>query len=262
MEITEVRIKLVTNPSERLRAFCSVTLNGDFVIRDLKIIEGVNGAFVAMPSRKLADRCPRCGCKNHLRARFCNECGTHLKENRAPKDNQGRAKLHADIAHPINAGCRERIQKAVVDAYAAEQERSKSPDYKPQSFDDFDDFDMELSEMAAAPVPAQADDRQQADTAPAVKEQAFSDYNSLIADLKRDAAGRRQTTPEEADAPKSLRLPPSDGQNAIGKPAYIHNKRAAESTDTASPAHRSVEPANNPAAAKDSDDAGFGAGLA
>ena len=94
MEISEVRIKLVGNSSERLRAFCSVTLDGDFVIRDLKIIEGTNGAFVAMPSRKLADRCSRCGCKNHLRAKYCNECGQKLRENRAPKDAQGRAKRY------------------------------------------------------------------------------------------------------------------------------------------------------------------------
>jgi stage V sporulation protein G len=161
MEITEVRIKLVTNPNERLRAFCSITLNSDFVIRDLKIIEGVNGVFVAMPSRKLADRCPRCGCKNHLRAKFCNECGMHLKENRSPKDGQGRAKLHADIAHPINAACRERIQNAVVEAYNAEFERSKLPGYKPQSFDDFDDYDTEMpSEVTqAASEVTQVDER-------------------------------------------------------------------------------------------------------
>ncbi len=142
MEISEVRIKLVAESSERLRAFCSITLDGDFVIRDLKIIDGMTGPFVAMPSRKLADRCPRCGCKNHLRAKFCNDCGLKLNENRAPKDNMGRAKLHADVAHPINAACRERIQNAVVKAYEAELERSKSPDYKPPVYDDFGDDDV------------------------------------------------------------------------------------------------------------------------
>jgi stage V sporulation protein G len=67
--ITEVRIKLVAENNERLMAFCSLTLDNAFVIRDLKIIEGTKGLFVAMPSRKLTDRCGRCGCKNHLRAR-------------------------------------------------------------------------------------------------------------------------------------------------------------------------------------------------
>ena len=50
MVITEVRIKLVEENNERLMAFCSVTLDNAFVIRDLKIIEGTKGLFVAMPS--------------------------------------------------------------------------------------------------------------------------------------------------------------------------------------------------------------------
>ena len=103
MEITEVRIKLMEDNSgsnERLQAFCSITFDDMFVIRDLKIIEGAKGFFVAMPSRKLTDRCHNCGTKNHLRSRFCNQCGCRLDENRALRDADGRAKLHADIAHP------------------------------------------------------------------------------------------------------------------------------------------------------------------
>ena len=76
MEITEVRIKLMEDNSgsnERLQAFCSITFDDMFVIRDLKIIEGAKGFFVAMPSRKLTDRCHHCGTKNHLRSRFCNQ---------------------------------------------------------------------------------------------------------------------------------------------------------------------------------------------
>ena len=75
MEITEVRIKLTEDSDDRLQAFCSITFDDCFVIRDLKIIEGANGPFVAMPSRKLTAHCPKCGCKNHLRAGFCNQCG-------------------------------------------------------------------------------------------------------------------------------------------------------------------------------------------
>jgi len=56
VEITEVRIKLMEDPHDRLKAFCSITLDGMFVIRDLKIIQGAKGPFVAMPSRKLTDR--------------------------------------------------------------------------------------------------------------------------------------------------------------------------------------------------------------
>lgn len=256
MEITEVRIKLVMNPSERLRAFCSITLDGDFVVRDLKIIEGVNGAFVAMPSRKLADRCPRCGSKNHLRAKHCNECGAHLKENRAPKDTQGRAKLHADIAHPINAACRERIQAAVVKAYEEELERSRLPGYKPQSFDDLDDYDSEYMEESAAGATAKSTaSESQSD------QDEFSEYNSLIADLKRDAADRRHISPTATPVPGTRHLPGTEGENAIGKPIYT--KRAAADRAAEAQAAHQPSPAAKPAdgqSGEDSED-GFGAGL-
>jgi stage V sporulation protein G len=112
-------------------------------VRDLKIIEGTKGSFVAMPSRKLTDRCGHCGCKNHLRARFCNNCGGKLDEDRATRDAQGRAKLHADIAHPINSACREVIQGAVIKAYQEERERAKQPGYVCR-YDDYDsDYDEE-----------------------------------------------------------------------------------------------------------------------
>jgi stage V sporulation protein G len=139
MEVTEVKVKLVDIKSERLKAFCTITMDGEFVIRDIKIIEGGTGPFVAMPSRKLAAKCPRCNTKNHLRAKFCNECGTKLPESKIPKDSAGRIKLHADIAHPINPECRERIQKAVIEAYQAELERAQSPDYVPPHMEDFED---------------------------------------------------------------------------------------------------------------------------
>jgi stage V sporulation protein G len=141
--ITEVRIKLMEdgNENERLQAFCSVTFDDAFVVRDLKIIEGTKGSFVAMPSRKLTDRCTHCGCKNHLRSRFCNSCGTKLDENRATRDQDGRAKLHADVAHPINSACREVIQGAVLKAFNEEKERSKQPGYV-CTYDDYDsDYD-------------------------------------------------------------------------------------------------------------------------
>src|SRR5215467_2417774 len=118
-----------SNENERLQAFCSVTFDDAFVVRDLKIIEGTKGSFVAMPSRKLTDRCGGCGCKNHLRARHCNQYGTRLDENRAIRDHDGRAKLHADIAHPINSTCREYIQTAIVKAYQEEKQRAMQPGY-------------------------------------------------------------------------------------------------------------------------------------
>ncbi|APW64084.1 SpoVG family protein [Paludisphaera borealis] len=153
MEITEVRIKLMEDNSgsnERLQAFCSITFDDMFVIRDLKIIEGAKGFFVAMPSRKLTDRCHNCGTKNHLRSRFCNQCGCRLDENRALRDADGRAKLHADIAHPINSMCREKIQAAVLASYAEELERAKMPGYVSR-YDDYetDDFDVPFDSHAA-----------------------------------------------------------------------------------------------------------------
>lgn len=137
MVITEVRIKLCEANSERLLAFCSVTFDNAFVVRDLKIIEGTKGMFVAMPSRKLTDRCHKCGCKNHLRARFCNSCGGKLDEHRAVRDSEGRAKLHADIAHPIHSAAREQMQQAVIKAYHEERERAKLPGYV-CTYDEYD----------------------------------------------------------------------------------------------------------------------------
>ncbi|HBG78747.1 MAG TPA: stage V sporulation protein G [Phycisphaerales bacterium] len=140
MEITEVRVKLIDNKDERLKAFCSMTIDNDFVIRDIKVIEGTSGHFVAMPSRKMSDHCPKCGGKNHLRARFCNNCGASLNEDRAKKDFKGRMKLHADIAHPINAECRQFLQDKIVQSFEEELEKSKQPGYKPVEFDEPDDY--------------------------------------------------------------------------------------------------------------------------
>ncbi len=150
MDITEVRIKLMEDPQERLQAFCSITFDHCFVIRDLKIIEGAKGSFVAMPSRKLTDRCPRCNTKNQLRAVYCNQCGAHLLDDRAGKDADGRAKLYADIAHPINSRCRELIQKKVMEAYHEEQVRARQPGYV-CSYDDYgEESYADLSEFEPA----------------------------------------------------------------------------------------------------------------
>lgn len=146
MDITEVRIKLMEEPGERLKAFCSITFDDCFVVRDLKIIEGTSGPFVAMPSRKLTSHCHRCGMKNHLRAAYCNQCGAKQEEGRAPKDADGRAKLYADIAHPINSDCREMIQERVIQEYYNEIELSKQPGYVSR----YDDFDFEYAEAPRA----------------------------------------------------------------------------------------------------------------
>ena len=82
MEITEVKVFPVNE--DRLKAYVTITLDNCFVIRDLKVIQGNNGLFVAMPSKKR-------------------------------KDGQFK-----DIAHPLNQETREMIENKVFDAYKAE----------------------------------------------------------------------------------------------------------------------------------------------
>jgi stage V sporulation protein G len=138
MNITEIRIKLLQGQADKLRGFASITLDDRLVVRDIKIIEGARGLFVAMPSRKLCDRCPSCAAKNHIRARYCNECGTRLPGERGGIDERGRPRLYADIAHPINQNSRDLVQSAVLRAFQEEVERSKVEGYVAKSFDDLD----------------------------------------------------------------------------------------------------------------------------
>ncbi|MEJ5285224.1 MAG: septation regulator SpoVG [Brevinematia bacterium] len=83
MEITDIRIKKVQGEN-KLKAYASVTFDNSFVIHNIKVIEGNNGPFIAMPSRKT---------KN------------------------GELK---DIAHPINSQFREKMQSAILEAYQSE----------------------------------------------------------------------------------------------------------------------------------------------
>ena len=86
MNITDVRIRKVSTEG-RMKAIVSITLDNEFVIHDVRIVDGNNGLFVAMPSRK-----------------------TPSGEFR-------------DIAHPINSSTREKIQTVVLDAYQREIEQ-------------------------------------------------------------------------------------------------------------------------------------------
>ena len=82
MKITSVSVRKITKENSRLRGIASVLLDDAFAIHDIRIIEGDNGLFIAMPSRKIP--------------------------------NSGEFK---DIAHPINAETREKIQSAILEAY-------------------------------------------------------------------------------------------------------------------------------------------------
>ena len=149
MQISEIRIKLMEGSEDRLRAFCSITIEESFVIRDLKIIDGTSGSFVAMPSRKLTGHCPRCNGKNHLRAHYCNQCGNKLSsDGRASLDNP--QKLYADIAHPITTQCREELQTAIINEFEAELARSEQPGYRSRYDDEFPDHDDDSSDAAEA----------------------------------------------------------------------------------------------------------------
>jgi stage V sporulation protein G len=132
MEVTEVRMKLApgrpdgaaADPRDRFLAVASLTFDRCFVVHDVRVIRGPNGLIVAMPSRRLADRC-RCGAKTPLTHRYCHDCGTALADSRARDQNGGRPQLHEDLVHPIVASCREAIQQAVFATYQTLLEQAR-----------------------------------------------------------------------------------------------------------------------------------------
>ncbi len=129
MEINEVRIFLKEGQDRKLKAYATLTFDKAFVVRNVKIIEGTKGLFVAMPSRRLKESCPKCNFKNAVRSKYCNQCGSALPQYVEPKpaspaDNSPRQSEHRDIAHPITSDFREYIQKKVLAAY---EEEGKTP---------------------------------------------------------------------------------------------------------------------------------------
>ncbi|MFA5156958.1 MAG: SpoVG family protein [Candidatus Omnitrophota bacterium] len=128
MEITEVKIFIKDSPDKKLRAYATVTFDNAFVVRNIKVIEGTSGLFIAMPSRKVKQPCPKCSFKNESRSKYCNQCGAQLPLVARPVviEPSLNAQLeHKDIAHPITQSFREYLQKRVLDAF--EQERVKVP---------------------------------------------------------------------------------------------------------------------------------------
>jgi stage V sporulation protein G len=81
MEVTDVRLRRVQTEG-RMRAIASITLDNEFVVHDIRVIDGNDGLFVAMPSKRTPD--------GEFR----------------------------DIAHPINSGTRNKLQEAILTAYA------------------------------------------------------------------------------------------------------------------------------------------------
>jgi stage V sporulation protein G len=123
MEITETRVSLVGRPNSRLRAYASVTFDDAFVVRDIRIIEGKKGLFVAMPSKKMQRDCPKCGFKNPISNKFCGSCGAAL----SPVDEEKLtpSQQHRDLAHPIKTEFRDYIQKTVLDEYEKQEKAVK-----------------------------------------------------------------------------------------------------------------------------------------
>ena len=80
MQITDVRVRLVAKDS-KMKAVASITIDNEFVVHDIKIIDGEKGLFIAMPSKKSADG------------------------------------EYRDIAHPISSGTRDTIQRMIIEAY-------------------------------------------------------------------------------------------------------------------------------------------------
>ncbi len=80
MKITDVRVRKMTREG-KMRAIVSITIDDEFVIHDIKVIEGNKGLFIAMPSKKATDG------------------------------------EYRDIAHPINSSTRERIQSIILERY-------------------------------------------------------------------------------------------------------------------------------------------------
>ena len=136
MEITEVRIFLKDSPDKKLKAYATVTFDNAFVVRNIKVIEGTAGLFIAMPSRKVKQPCPKCGFKNESRSKYCNQCGSQLPIAPRPVSpdgiNSAQAE-HKDLAHPITQSFREYLQKRILEAY--EQEKKRGPVAPGQSED-------------------------------------------------------------------------------------------------------------------------------
>jgi stage V sporulation protein G len=138
MEITEARVILKDSPDKKLKAYVTVTFDNAFVVRNIKVIEGTSGLFIAMPSRKVRQPCPKCNFKNEVRSKYCNQCAAPLPLAVRPMGqdaSQGTQLEHKDIAHPITQSFREYLQKRVLEAY--EQEKARGP-VAPAGRDDLD----------------------------------------------------------------------------------------------------------------------------
>lgn len=125
MEITEIRVFIKEGQDKKLKAYTTVTFNNVFVVRNIKIIQGSTGLFIAMPSRKLKSPCPKCSFKNEVGSKYCNQCGASLPLQDKPVsavDLDAKSE-HRDIAHPVTQQFREYLQNKILEAYKLEADR-------------------------------------------------------------------------------------------------------------------------------------------
>ena len=153
MEITEVKIFMKEGQDKKLKAYATLTFDNMFVVRNVKVIEGTKGLFVAMPSRKVKEPCPKCNFRNVVRSKYCNNCGATLPmtEHKAPAsggEGMVRESEHKDIAHPITAECRDYIQKKVLEAYDKDKKAPSSPAHSAHSPHSSDTVSAPLSRDA------------------------------------------------------------------------------------------------------------------
>lgn len=113
MEITDVEISVDRNKDSHVLAYCTLNIENMFVIRDIKILMGEAGPFVAMPSRKHKQPCWHCKEKVECTAKFCTCCGAP-GPHRLNKDPE---KFYHDVAHPITNECREQMERTILGAY-------------------------------------------------------------------------------------------------------------------------------------------------
>ncbi|NTV28695.1 MAG: hypothetical protein HGA80_01285 [Candidatus Omnitrophica bacterium] len=127
MEITEIRVFRKEGQDKKLKAYVTVTFDRCFVVRNIKVIEGKDHSFIAMPSRKLRFPCPKCSFKNEVESRFCNKCGEQLPLVREEdiQETPDAKMQHRDIAHPITKEFREYLQLLILEAYRREVESGR-----------------------------------------------------------------------------------------------------------------------------------------
>ena len=119
MEITEIRLFPKEGQDKKLKAYTTVTFDNAFVVRNIKIIQGAEGLFIAMPSRKLKSPCSKCSFKVEVGSKFCNQCGAAVKIDERQVEQDAKAE-HRDIAHPITQEFREYLQNKILEIYKKE----------------------------------------------------------------------------------------------------------------------------------------------